>query len=193
MKILAVKLKNINTLLGEWEIRFDRPPLSDTGLFAIVGPNGSGKSSILDALTLALYGETSRLRSPESSMLTWPSEEASSEVTFSVGDTTYRSRWSVRKSGGIWDAPEMWLSGIQNGDETLLEDRMIRVRSRIAEFTKREDACVYSSGYVTNVAIITGLTGPGDLVLMDKLDHASIVDGCLMSGSKWKTYRHNDM
>ena len=60
-------------------------------------------------------------------------------------------------------------------------------------FAKREDACVYSSGYVTNVAIITGLTGPGDLVLMDKLDHASIVDGCLLSGAKWRTYRHNDM
>lgn len=68
-----------------------------------------------------------------------------------------------------------------------------RLESRIATFTKREDACVYSSGYVTNVAIITGLTGPGDLVLMDKLDHASIVDGCLLSGAKWKTYRHNDM
>jgi 7-keto-8-aminopelargonate synthetase-like enzyme len=52
---------------------------------------------------------------------------------------------------------------------------------------------VYSSGYVTNIAIITGLTGPGDLVVMDKLDHASIVDGCLLSGAKWRTYRHNDM
>jgi 8-amino-7-oxononanoate synthase len=68
-----------------------------------------------------------------------------------------------------------------------------RLEERIASFSKREDACVYSSGYVTNIAIITGLTGPGDLVLMDKLDHASIVDGCLLSGSKWKTYRHNDM
>lgn len=67
------------------------------------------------------------------------------------------------------------------------------LEARIASFTKREDACVYSSGYVTNVAIITGLTGPGDLVLMDKLDHASIVDGCLLSGAKWNTYRHNDM
>ena len=67
------------------------------------------------------------------------------------------------------------------------------LEARIASFTKREDACVYSSGYVTNLAIITGLTGPGDLVLMDKLDHASIVDGCLLSGAKWKTYRHNDM
>jgi len=68
-----------------------------------------------------------------------------------------------------------------------------RLEARIAAFTGREDACVYSSGYVTNVAIITGLTGPGDLILMDKLDHASIVDGALLSGAKWKTYRHNDM
>lgn len=68
-----------------------------------------------------------------------------------------------------------------------------QLEARIASFTGREDACVYSSGYVTNLAIITGLTGPGDLVLMDKLDHASIVDGALLSGSKWKTYRHNDM
>ena len=68
-----------------------------------------------------------------------------------------------------------------------------RLEARIAAFAGREDACVYSSGYVTNIAIITGLLGPGDLVLMDKLDHASIVDGCLLSGAKWKTYRHNDM
>lgn len=68
-----------------------------------------------------------------------------------------------------------------------------RLEDRIARFSSREDACVYSSGYVANVAIITGLTGPGDLVLMDKLDHASIVDGCLLSGAKWGTYRHNDM
>ncbi|MDO8964301.1 MAG: pyridoxal phosphate-dependent aminotransferase family protein [Coriobacteriia bacterium] len=68
-----------------------------------------------------------------------------------------------------------------------------QLEERIASFAKREDACVYSSGYVTNVAIITAMTGPGDLVLMDKLDHASIVDGCLLSGAKWKTYRHNDM
>ena len=68
-----------------------------------------------------------------------------------------------------------------------------RLEERIARFATREDACVYSSGYVTNMAIITGLMGPGDLVLMDKLDHASIVDGCLLCGAKWKTYRHNDM
>lgn len=68
-----------------------------------------------------------------------------------------------------------------------------RLERRVATFSGREDACVYSSGYMTNLAIITALIGPGDLVLMDKLDHASIVDGCLLSGAKWRTYRHNDM
>jgi glycine C-acetyltransferase len=68
-----------------------------------------------------------------------------------------------------------------------------RLETRVAEFGKREDAAVYSSGYMTNLAIITGLFGPKDLILMDKLDHASIVDGCLLSGAKWRTYRHNDM
>ena len=72
-------------------------------------------------------------------------------------------------------------------------DLHVALESRIAQFARRDDACVYSSGYVTNVAIITALTGPGDLVLLDKLDHASIVDGALLSGAKWRTYRHNDM
>lgn len=92
------------------------------------------------------------------------------------------------------DAVEAYGSGA--GGVRLLtgtSDLHERLEARIASFTGRDDACVYSSGYVTNVAIITGLTGPGDLILMDKLDHASIVDGALLSGAKWKTYRHNDM
>ena len=72
-------------------------------------------------------------------------------------------------------------------------DLHVALEERIARFAHRDDACLFSSGYVTNVAIITGLTGPGDLILMDKLDHASIVDGALLSGAKWRTYRHNDM
>ncbi|MCL2332148.1 MAG: pyridoxal phosphate-dependent aminotransferase family protein [Actinomycetia bacterium] len=68
-----------------------------------------------------------------------------------------------------------------------------RMEARIAKFVSRDDACVYTSGYMTNLAIITALTGPGDLVIMDKLDHASIVDGCMLSGARWCTYRHNNM
>ena len=58
MKILGVKFKNINSLTGEWEIRFDQSPISDTGLFAIVGPNGAGKSTLIK-LICRFYDPTS--------------------------------------------------------------------------------------------------------------------------------------
>ncbi|NLI82705.1 MAG: AAA family ATPase [Deltaproteobacteria bacterium] len=134
MKILAVKFKNINSLLGEWEIRFDRPPLSDAGLFAIVGANGSGKSSILDAITLGLYGETPRLKNPEKGIVPRQADESCSEVTFSIADKVYRSQWSTRRSNGALEPPSMGLF-LLNGDETTLEERVIPVRSRMAELT----------------------------------------------------------
>lgn len=63
----------------------------------------------------------------------------------------------------------------------------------IAEFKGAEDAVTFSSGYVTNYSVISALTGRGDYIISDKLNHASIVDGCLMSGAKMLRFRHNDM
>ncbi|MCS7010442.1 MAG: aminotransferase class I/II-fold pyridoxal phosphate-dependent enzyme [Anaerolineales bacterium] len=63
----------------------------------------------------------------------------------------------------------------------------------IAEFKHAEAAITYSSGYATNLAVISSLMGRGDYVLSDKLNHASIVDGCLMSGAEFRRFRHNDM
>jgi len=63
----------------------------------------------------------------------------------------------------------------------------------IAEFKKTEAAVVFSSGYVTNLSVIAALVGRGDYVFSDKLNHASIVDGALMSGAKFLRFRHNDM
>ncbi len=63
----------------------------------------------------------------------------------------------------------------------------------IAEFKGTEDAVTFSSGYVTNYSVISALTGRGDYIISDKLNHASIVDGCLMSGAKMLRFRHNDM
>jgi DNA repair protein SbcC/Rad50 len=134
MKILGVKFKNLSAMSGEWEIRFDQPPLADTGLFAIVGPNGSGKTTILDALSLALYGETPRLKNPESGIITWQSNDSYAEVTFAIDNHVYRSKWSVRKVAGRPDPPEMCLADC-NGKDTILEDRVIRVRDRVAELT----------------------------------------------------------
>jgi 8-amino-7-oxononanoate synthase len=63
----------------------------------------------------------------------------------------------------------------------------------IANFKHAEAAVTFSSGYVTNLTVISGLMGRGDYVFSDKLNHASIVDGCLMSGAEFRRFRHNDM
>ena len=63
----------------------------------------------------------------------------------------------------------------------------------IANFKHAEAAVTYSSGYVTNLTVVSSLMGRGDYVFSDKLNHASIVDGCLMSGAEFRRFRHNDM
>jgi glycine C-acetyltransferase len=67
------------------------------------------------------------------------------------------------------------------------------LEEKIAEFKGTEAAITYSSGYVTNLTVVSTLVGRGDYVISDKLNHASIVDGCLMSGAKFVRFRHNDM
>ena len=63
----------------------------------------------------------------------------------------------------------------------------------IAAFKHTEAAVTYSSGYATNLSVISTLMGRGDYVISDKLNHASIVDGCMMSGAEFRRFRHNDM
>ena len=60
MKILAIRIKNLASLEGVFEIDFTQEPLKTAGIFAITGPTGAGKSTILDALCLALYSRTPR-------------------------------------------------------------------------------------------------------------------------------------
>jgi len=69
----------------------------------------------------------------------------------------------------------------------------MKLEEKLAEFKRTEAAITYSSGYVANLSSISSLTGPKDIVIMDKLDHASIIDGCMLSGAHFRTYKHNDM
>jgi 8-amino-7-oxononanoate synthase len=82
-----------------------------------------------------------------------------------------------------------------NGVRTLAGTLTIHteLEETIAEFKHAEAAITYSSGYATNLAVISTLMGRGDYILSDKLNHASIVDGCLMSGAEFRRFRHNDM
>jgi exonuclease SbcC len=138
MKIRKIKFKNINSLAGENKIDFDQPPFTDTGVFAITGPNGSGKTSILDAITLGLYGETFRFDRPAEQVMTKNTSECYAEVDFSLGEDVYRSGWYVsRKDGQADDAfltPEMTLSRL-NGSEEVLEQGLQKVIPKISAIT----------------------------------------------------------
>jgi glycine C-acetyltransferase len=67
-----------------------------------------------------------------------------------------------------------------------------RLEDQIAQFIGAEASAVYSSGYIANFAAISALLGRDDVVICDKLDHASIVDGCLLSGAEFVRVPHND-
>ncbi len=64
---------------------------------------------------------------------------------------------------------------------------------RLARFVNKEAAIVFPTGYQTNVGTISALVQKGDYVIIDKDDHASIVDGCFMARGEMKRFKHNDI
>ena len=72
-------------------------------------------------------------------------------------------------------------------------DLHLELEDTIADFKHADAAVTFTSGYVTNLTVVSSLMGRGDYVFSDKLNHASIVDGCIMSGAKFRRFRHNDI
>lgn len=66
------------------------------------------------------------------------------------------------------------------------------VEEAIAELTGRPRALLFTTGYMANLGAITALVGQGDTVLQDRLNHASLLDGGLLSGARFSRYLHND-
>jgi len=71
-------------------------------------------------------------------------------------------------------------------EHTLLEEEL-------AAFTGRERALLFSTGYMANLAVMTTLAGRGETVLLDRLSHASLIDGGLLSGARFKRFTHADV
>ncbi|MDD0968536.1 MULTISPECIES: AAA family ATPase [Pseudomonas] len=134
MKILAIRLKNLASLAGPFEIDFTAEPLASAGLFAITGPTGAGKSTLLDALCLALFGAVPRLNNtgrdakvPDAdgeiatgdprTLLRRGTGEGFAEVDFvGVDGRRYRARWEANrareKAGGKLQASRQSLRDI---------------------------------------------------------------------------------
>ena len=105
MRLLKLRIENINSLAGRYEIDFTNRDYVESGIFAIVGPTGSGKTTILDAVTLALFGKTPRMETRTSTskktdrgcmVLTEGRKQCSASVVFESMGKFWRSRWSVR-------------------------------------------------------------------------------------------------
>jgi exonuclease SbcC len=127
MKILKIKLFNINSLKGEFEIDFEKF-LKDESLFAITGPTGAGKSTLLDVITCALYGRTARLTNPNE-LMSRHTGECLCEVEFEVKGKVYRSSWTQKrarkKADGKFQNAKMEISEVESGN--ILESYLSKV------------------------------------------------------------------
>jgi glycine C-acetyltransferase len=86
--------------------------------------------------------------------------------------------------------------GIGSGGVPLLSGTTIyqnRLENLIAKMKGMDDAILFSSGFTANVGVLVGLMRPNNLIIHDKLNHASLVDGTIMSGAKMLRYRHSDI
>ncbi|GGP24811.1 AAA family ATPase [Silvimonas amylolytica] len=128
MKILTLRLKNLNSLKGEFKIDFTDEPFRHNGLFAITGPTGAGKTTLLDALCLALYHQTPRMdviSAKTNEVMTRHTADCLAEVEFEVKGKRYRAFWSQRRSrdkpDGALQAPVVELA---DADGNILATRI---------------------------------------------------------------------
>ncbi|MHA1719188.1 MAG: aminotransferase class I/II-fold pyridoxal phosphate-dependent enzyme [Promethearchaeota archaeon] len=69
----------------------------------------------------------------------------------------------------------------------------LELEEKLAKFIGKESAITFSTGYQTNLGVLSGLTQKGDFIISDQQNHASIVDGCRLSYAETKVFKHNDM
>ena len=72
-------------------------------------------------------------------------------------------------------------------------DIHLELEGALARLVKKEAVLIYSTGFQTNLGVISALVGRREYVIADKADHASIVDGCLLSAGEFLRFTHNDM
>lgn len=149
MRLIELRLKNLNSLKGEWHIDFADTAFTNEGIFAITGQTGAGKTTILDAICLALYGETPRINSISKSsneVMTRQTAECFAEVVIDLNGEQYRCRWGQRRAynkadGNLQDATheiaKINIDDSSKGDE-LLESTLKHTKNKIIELTRMD-------------------------------------------------------
>lgn len=140
MRILRVRFKNLNSLVGEWEIDFTFPAYTSDGIFAITGPTGAGKTTILDAICLGLYGRTPRLNKVtknDNEIMSRQTGECFAEVIFETQAGRFCCHWSQRrahkKPGGELQSPKHEIANADTGQ--IFETKLRGVAEQIEAVT----------------------------------------------------------
>ena len=140
MKILSIRFRNLNSLAGEWEINLQDPHFVSSGIFAITGPTGSGKTTILDAICLALYGQTPRLEKVSIStneIMTRHTGECFAEVVFESSQGIFRCNWRQKRARGRSDGklqqPEHEI--VDDISNQVIENKIREVATKVREVT----------------------------------------------------------
>jgi exonuclease SbcC len=140
MKVLRLSFKNLNSLAGVWEIDFKHPDYVSSGIFAITGPTGAGKTTILDAICLALYGQTPRLNritQGENEIMSRQTGECFAEVEFETAKGRFRCHWSQHRSrkqpDGQLQSPRHEIAEAETG--MILESKLRAVAEKVEEVT----------------------------------------------------------
>ena len=140
MKIEQIRFQNLNSLTGEWHIDLTDPAFVSDGIFAITGPTGAGKTTILDAICLALYGRTPRLKKVSASLNEIMSRQSGAcfaEVTFRTEAGRFRVHWSQHRARnrptGALQPPKHEISDAESG--TLLDNKLNDVAKRVEKVT----------------------------------------------------------
>lgn len=97
MKIRKIHIHNINSLRLKTTIDLEQEPLASAGIFAITGDTGAGKTTVLDAITLALYGRIARSKE-EKEVISYGATQCQAEVEFSVNGQQYLASWGLHRA-----------------------------------------------------------------------------------------------
>ncbi|GAF53963.1 LOW QUALITY PROTEIN: exonuclease SbcC [Psychrobacter sp. JCM 18900] len=149
MRLIELRLKNLNSLKGEWHIDFADTAFTNEGIFAITGQTGAGKTTILDAICLALYGETQGLISISKSsneVMTRQTAACFAEVVIDLNGEQYRCRWGQRRAynkadGNLQDAThEIAKINVDDSskEDELLESTLKHTKNKIIELTRMD-------------------------------------------------------
>ena len=150
MRIEKIRIVNLNSLYGVHEIVLTDSAYHDNNLFIIWGDMGSGKTTVLDAITLALYGRTSRLprvNKNSNDIMSKGTKHCSAEVTFYLNGSRYRARWAqeLNRNGNLSDQMrELCILDPQGKGDIVIENRNNSIDSAVkdlirldySEFTK---------------------------------------------------------